>query len=114
MHGGGTGVGRESRRQRRLLAQEIAQHTVDQAAEVAAGNFSGGRNGLVDDGMHRIRPGFEAIERNQQQGADFVDIKRLFEQAGEVEIAPSVGAQAAIDQVLASTAVSIRAASSRA
>jgi hypothetical protein len=50
--------------------------------------------------MHCIGARFQAIDGDQQQGAHLIDRQRLVEQAGEEEIAPPVGAQAAIDQIL--------------
>ena len=93
-------IGSDSSHQGVLLAQEIAQHAIDQTPELAAQQFAGGENRLVDHGMHRLRPGFDAVEGNQQQGADFIHCQRPLEQAGEHEIAPAVGTQAAVDKIL--------------
>jgi hypothetical protein len=93
-------IGGRRSRQFRLPAQEIAQNAIDQAAKLAVRHLPGSRNRLIDHGMHRIRARFQAIDGDQQQGAHLVDRQRLVEQAGEEEIAPAVGAQAAIDKIL--------------
>ncbi len=93
-------IGSRRSRQFRLPAQEVAQNAIDQAAKLAVRHFPGCRNGLIDHGMHRIGARFHPIDGDQQQGAHLIDRQRLVEQAGEEEIAPAVGAQAAIDEIL--------------
>ena len=97
---GGNSISGHSLGKFALLAQKIAQHGINQGAEAPLGHLTGGCNGLVNHGMRRIRPGFQTIDRDQQQGADFLRTQRLAEQAGEEEITASVLAQAAINQVL--------------
>ena len=100
VHGRSNRIGGKFGSQRHLLAQEVAQHAIDQCLEIPAGHFASRRNSLIDDGVRCIRPGFEAIEGDQQQGTHFVAGQRLLEQPGQEEIAPPISAQAAVDEIL--------------
>ena len=97
---GGDRIGRQFGKQLRLLAQIVAQDAIDQPPEAPFGQFPGRRNGLIDDGMRCIGPGFQPVQRDQQQGTHLGRIQRPGKQPAKEEITASVSTQTAIDEIL--------------
>ena len=84
----------------RPLPQIIAQHPVDQPLVRAAGDFAGGADRLIDDGMRRLRSRAEPIQRHQQQRlADRVGQGPL-KQPAENEFPVSIAAQSPVTDFL--------------
>ena len=74
------------------LAQEVAQNTIDDALEDAAGQFTRRHDGLIDNHRRAIRARFQAIQGGQQQSLGFSMRQRLAHQAAENEITAPAGA----------------------
>ena len=88
------------RQQFLLAAQILAQDRIDQAFATPVQILSRRDHGLIDHRKLGLRPSFQPVKRQQQQGPDFRRTDRAIQQACQQGIPPPKLAQAAIDHVL--------------